>query len=48
VKSTTACAAFLRGFGLKVGRVRKAGFAGRIRELVAGLAMLKAVVEPML
>jgi transposase len=38
----------LRGFGLKVGRVGKAGFAGRIRELVAGQAMLEAVVEPML
>src|ERR671914_495666 len=38
----------LRGFGLKVGRVGKAGFAGRIRELVAGQAMLEAVVESML
>jgi transposase len=38
----------LRGFGLKVGRVGKAGFAGRIRELVAGQAMLQAVIEPML
>ena len=39
----------LRGFGLKVGRrVGKAGFAGRIRELVAGQAMLEAVAAPML
>jgi transposase len=32
----------LRGFGLKAGRVGKAGFAGRIRELVARQAMLEA------
>jgi transposase len=38
----------LRGFGMKVGRVGKAGFAGRIRERVAGQARLEAVVEPML
>jgi transposase len=38
----------LRGFGLKVGRVGKAGFAGRIRELVAGQAMLEAVAAPTL
>ena len=31
-----------------MGRVGKAGFAGRIRELVAGQAMLEAVIEPML
>jgi transposase len=33
----------LRGFGLKLGRVGKAGFAARVRELVAGQAMLEAV-----
>jgi transposase len=38
----------LRGFGLKVGQVGKAGFAGRIRDLVAGQAMLEAIVEPLL
>ena len=38
----------LRGFGLKVGRIGRAGFAGRVRELAAGQAMLERVVEPML
>jgi transposase len=38
----------LRGFGLKVGVVSKGRFAARIRELVAGQAMLERVVEPML
>jgi transposase len=38
----------LRGFGLKVGRVGKANFPARVRELVAGQAMLEAVVEPVL
>jgi transposase len=38
----------LRGFGLKVGVVSKGGFAARIRELVAGQAMLERVIEPML
>lgn len=38
----------LRGFGLKVGQVGKAGFASRIRDLVAGQAMLEAIVEPLL
>jgi transposase len=38
----------LRGFGLKVGIVSKGRFAGRIRELVAGQAMLERVIEPML
>src|SRR3954470_5705323 len=38
----------LRGFGLKVGPASKVGFAARIRELVAGQAMLERVVEPML
>jgi transposase len=38
----------LRGFGLKVGVVSKGKFADRIRELVAGHAMLEAVAEPML
>ena len=31
-----------------MGRVGKAGFAGRIRELVAGQAMLEAVAAPTL
>ncbi len=38
----------LRGFGLKVGQVSKGRFAARIRELVAGQAMLERVIEPML
>ena len=38
----------LRGFGLKVGKIGRAGFAGRVRELTAGQAMLERVVEPML
>ncbi len=38
----------LRGFGLKVGKIGRAGFAGRVRELAAGQAMLERVVEPML
>ena len=35
----------LRGFGLKVGVVSKGRFAGRIRELVTGQAMLERVIE---
>lgn len=38
----------LRGFGLKVGATTKPRYAARIRELVAGHAMLERVVEPML
>lgn len=38
----------LRGFGLKVGVTTKPHYAARIRELVAGHAMLERVVEPML
>jgi transposase len=38
----------LRGFGLKVGKVSKGRFEARIRELVAGHAMLRRVVDPML
>ncbi len=38
----------LRGFGLKVGATGRAGFEGRIRELVAGQAVLERNVEPML
>ena len=34
----------LRGFGLKVGAVSKGKFEARIRELVAGQAMLERVV----
>jgi len=38
----------LRGFGLKVGEVSKAKFAARIREPVAGHAMLETVTGAML
>jgi transposase len=38
----------LRGFGLKVGDVSKGHFAARIRELVAGHAMLERIAEAML
>jgi transposase len=38
----------LRGFGLKVGVVSKGKFDARIRELVAGQAMLERVAEPLL
>src|SRR4028118_1138423 len=38
----------LRGFGLKVGEVSKGRFAARIKELVAGHAMLETVIAAML
>ena len=38
----------LRGFGLKMGEVSKGRFATRVRELVAGHAMLERITEPML
>jgi transposase len=38
----------LRGFGLKVGEVSKGRFAVRVRELVAGQAMLERIAEAML
>lgn len=38
----------LRGFGLKVGEVSKGRFAARIEELIAGHAMLEAVIGAML
>jgi transposase len=38
----------LRGFGLKVGPTSRLGFAGRVRELIAGQAMLESVIEPLL
>src|SRR3712207_8599933 len=38
----------LRGFGLKLGETTKTRFAGRVRELAAGQAMLEAGGEPML
>ena len=38
----------LRGFGLKVGAISKGKFEARIRELVAGQAMLERVAEPLL
>jgi transposase len=38
----------LRNFGLKLGRTGKAGFAGRVRELVAKMPSLCSIVEPLL
>lgn len=38
----------LRGFGLTIGVVGKAGFSARVRELVYGQSTLQRVVEPML
>ncbi|NEU14509.1 IS110 family transposase [Methylobacterium sp. BTF04] len=38
----------LRGFGLKMGHVGRAGFAGRVRELLADRPSLLRVVEPVL
>jgi transposase len=38
----------LRGFGLKVGEVSKGRFAARVRELVAGHAMLERIAAAML
>jgi transposase len=38
----------LRGFGLKVGAVSKGKFEARIRELVAGQAMLERIAGPLL
>jgi transposase len=38
----------LRGFGLKVGPVSKGQFEARVRELIAGQAMLEQMIEPML
>src|SRR3546814_13813008 len=38
----------LRGFGLRVGVISKGKVEARIRELVAGQAMLERVAEPLL
>lgn len=38
----------LRGFGLKVGATTPRSFAGRVRELVAGQAVLERIVEALL
>jgi transposase len=38
----------LRNFGLKIRRIGKAGFAGRIRALVAGQATLELITAPLL
>ncbi len=38
----------LRGFGLKLGKIGRAGFAGRVRALAVGQAMLERVIEPTL
>lgn len=39
---------FFALFGLKVGIVSRKEFAGRVRELVAGDTMLKAIMDPLL
>jgi transposase len=44
----TSIRGILRGFGLKVGNVPRLGFEARIRELVAGQAMLERIAEAML
>jgi transposase len=44
----TSIRGILRGFGLKVGAISKGKFEARIRELVAGQAMLERVAEPLL
>ena len=38
----------LRNFGLKIGKVNKKQFEGRVRELVAGAPRLASMIEPML
>ena len=38
----------LRNFGLKLGRVSKGRWEARVRELIAGNAMLEAASEPIL
>ncbi len=38
----------LRNFGLKLGRVTKVRYEARVRELIAGNAMLEAAAEPIL
>jgi transposase len=38
----------LRNFGLKLGRISKGRYEARVRELVAGNAMLEAAAEPIL
>jgi transposase len=38
----------LRNFGLKVGRVGRSGFAGRVRELLESRPSLAPVIEPLL
>jgi transposase len=38
----------LRNFGLKLGAVGKAGFAGRVRELTANTPGLATIIEPLL
>lgn len=44
----TSMRGILRGFGLKVGNVPRLGFEARIRELVAGQAMLERIADAML
>ncbi len=44
----TSIRGILRGFGLKVGAISKGKFEARIRELVAGQAMLERVAAPLL
>ena len=38
----------LRNFGLKLGRISKGRYEARVRELIAGTAMLEAAAEPIL
>jgi transposase len=38
----------LRGFGLQVGLISKGQFEARVRQLIAGHAMLEQVIDPML
>ena len=38
----------LRNFGLKLGQVSKGRYDARVRELIAGDAMLEAAAEPIL
>lgn len=44
----TSLRGILRGFGLKLGAVSRGGFEARIRELVAGQAMLERIADAML
>ena len=45
---TSSIRGLLRNFGLKVGKVGQAGFAARVRELLASRPSLSPAIEPML